>query len=76
MILSDLASSVGEVKYGAADDNNVLSAIDLITSRVETRALGDGENPDGPLGGDGNEVAEPVEQRVFMVCNLSLRVML
>ena len=44
MILSDLASNIGEVKTESANVDNVLSAIDLITSKVETRALTEDHN--------------------------------
>ncbi|KAI8989762.1 atypical/PIKK/PI4K protein kinase [Trametes punicea] len=59
LILSDLASSIGGVK-GQDADQNVLSAIDLITAKVETRAVEQGE------GTVTLDVEEPEEERVFM----------
>ena len=44
LILSDLASSIGEAKAPVIQSDSVLSAIDLITSRVETRVSSDEED--------------------------------
>ncbi|KAH9852668.1 atypical/PIKK/PI4K protein kinase [Lenzites betulinus] len=57
LIFSDLAASVGEVKTEIAD-SSVLSAVDLITSKVKTRDV----ELDGAY--DGTE--DIVEERVFM----------
>ncbi|KAL1947994.1 hypothetical protein VTO73DRAFT_13718 [Trametes versicolor] len=58
LILSDLAASVGEVKTDTPD-SSVLSAVELITSRVETRDVSGESN--------GTEaVEEEAEERVFM----------
>ncbi|KAJ8463246.1 hypothetical protein ONZ51_g10373 [Trametes cubensis] len=54
LILSDLATSIGEAK------SNVASAIDLITSKVETRVTVEEANIDA------EENEEVQEQRVFM----------
>ncbi|OSD08514.1 atypical/PIKK/PI4K protein kinase [Trametes coccinea BRFM310] len=59
LILSDLAASIGEVKTDTAD-RNVLSAIDLITSRVETRVVEDKAEAPQENG------VEQTEERVFM----------
>ncbi|KAI0362486.1 atypical/PIKK/PI4K protein kinase [Trametes cingulata] len=59
LILSDLAASVGEVKAEHPDEN-VQSAIDLITSKVETRAVHE-EAQGTQADGQGDE-----EERVFM----------
>ncbi|TBU65484.1 atypical/PIKK/PI4K protein kinase [Dichomitus squalens] len=73
LTLSDLAESIGEVKGEGADADDVVSAIDLITSRVETRQLSKASDeqdnlPDGySLNGDSHENGEAVaEERVFM----------
>ena len=78
LILSDLAESVGDVKGQDADADDVVSAIDLITSRVETRQLSkscDEQHglPNGhAVNGDSHKDDEAVaEERVFMVCNYS-----
>lgn len=60
LILSDLAASIGEAKSNVAD-SNVVSAIDLITSKVETRVAAEEAN----VNSEGNEDVQ--EQRVFMV---------
>lgn len=57
MILSDLAFNIGEDK-DELDNPDVLSTIELVTSKVETRAL--------PA--DGADV-DTLEERVFMVCS-------
>ena len=69
LILSDLAFNIGEVRK-TTDSDNVLSAIDLITSRVETRALEDDDNSEQPHQSDNEEQqsGDMAEQRVFMVC--------
>ncbi|KAI0822734.1 atypical/PIKK/PI4K protein kinase [Trametes gibbosa] len=59
LILSDLAASVGEVKTEAAD-GSVLSAVDLITSKVETRDVSAEPN------GEEHGIDEFAEDRVFM----------
>ena len=65
LILSDLASNIGEVKPDTAAADNVLSAIDLITSKVETRAI---ETSEVEENGVEEDSQEPLGQRVFMVC--------
>lgn len=59
LILSDLAASVGEVKTDTPD-SSVLSAVDLITSRVETRDVSGEHN-------SADAAEEDAEERVFMV---------
>lgn len=54
LILTDIAANIGESKEDH-DDPSVLSAIDLVTSKVETRAVD-----------EGSEVEEAQEERVFM----------
>ncbi|PCH37888.1 atypical/PIKK/PI4K protein kinase [Wolfiporia cocos MD-104 SS10] len=54
LILTDLAANIGESKDGH-DDPDVLSAIDLVTSKVETRAVDEAVDAE-----------EPQEERVFM----------
>lgn len=60
LILSDLASNIGESKH-EPESPDVLSAIDLVTSKVETRVLHE-EAPDESEDGRDEE-----ELRVFMV---------
>ena len=55
LILSDLAANVGEAKEGV-DNADVLTAVDLVASKVETRIVDDVEQEEN------NE-----EARVFMV---------
>lgn len=59
LILSDLAASVGASKDDPADPT-IDSSVDLITSKVTTRAISmDDENE--------SSVNANIEQRVFMV---------
>ena len=55
LILSDLATNIGEAK-DESDNRDVVSAIELVTSKVETRALPENE-PESVV----------LEARVFMV---------
>ena len=80
LVLSDLAESVGQAKGEAAKAEDVVAAIDLITSRVETRVPSpcaekiDGlptvqptsQVPDGLPQENGEGLKHP--ERVFMVC--------
>lgn len=61
LILSDLASNVGEVKDHEEAADHIQPAIDLITSRVETRAKDEVEDEDE---------REKDRERVFMVSSL------
>lgn len=65
LILSDLASNIGEAKGDAPEGEGITSAIDLVTSRVETRALAAHEHQEDTPGEGGEET---VQERVFMVC--------
>ncbi len=65
LILSDLASNIGEAKAEAPQGEGVLFAVDLVTSRVETRALAAAEQQEDTPGEAGEEA---VQERVFMVC--------
>ena len=74
LILSDLASNIGEVKADKAAADSVLSAIDLITSKVETRAIDEShgrneivEERKEEESAEEREEKEPTEERVFMV---------
>ena len=59
LILSDLAASVGASKDDPADPT-IDSSVDLITSKVTTRAIStDDENE--------SSISANLEQRVFMV---------
>ena len=72
LILSDLASSIGEAKAPVVQSDSVLSAIDLITSRVETRVSSD-EEDDEQVDDERGKEEDTKEERVFMVCDLDLR---
>ncbi|TFK94778.1 atypical/PIKK/PI4K protein kinase [Polyporus arcularius HHB13444] len=63
LILSDLASNIGEAKAEAPQGEGVLFAVDLVTSRVETRALAAAEQQEDTPGEAGEEA---VQERVFM----------
>lgn len=81
LVLSDLAESVGQAKGEAAQSDDVVAAIDLVTSRVETRAPSRyvdktdglpnghaaGQAPNGLPQEDGEALKQ--QERVFMVCS-------
>lgn len=69
LILSDLASNIGEVETNDAAADSVLSAIDLVTSKVKTRVV---DEEDGEEDTVKEEEEEFAEQRVFMVCTSNM----
>jgi phosphatidylinositol 4-kinase A len=63
LVLTDLARNIGESKH-SAEDESVSSAIDLVTSKLQTRVV-DVET-ENSINGSASEDTESSNDRVFM----------